>query len=358
MLHYVDSDELSFRVPWVDLMKELESKGAEQVLLCRPGGNMERAARERGVKTRTWRPFASSVPPVNLRYPSIVRSISPDIVHTRLSSAAAMAGWWGGRLGIPTIATLDKVAKSKYYLNADHYVSCSRWIKDYMVSLGLQSEKIDIVYNSVDIDRYRRDEGARKEFRGSHGIGDEERAFIGVGRFDSEKSFDVLIRAFAIASGDSGGTRLLLVGDGSLRGDYLKLIGELGLSGKVIMTDGFVDDVRPWLWGADYYVMPSRMEPFGIAMLEAMASGLPSIVSDSGGLREIIMDRGAGIVAPAGDVSAFAGAMSKMLGMGPEAAEKMASNAMTRLSDFTSGAVADKMMGVYEKVLRCGSPKK
>jgi glycosyltransferase involved in cell wall biosynthesis len=189
-MHYVESKELSFRVSWLGLMKELERRGIDQVLLCRPGGNLESAARERGIRTLTWAPAVSSVPALNFRYPSVVKSISPDIVHTRLSSAAAMAGFWGRRLRPPVIAAL-----------------------------------------------------------------------------------------------------------------------------------------------------------------EAMASGLPVIVSDIGGLREIAIDQNAGLTARVGDVSSFAGAMSQMLDMGDDAAARMTSNSLSRLSSFTNEAVAGRMIEVYERVL-------
>ncbi|MDR1884803.1 MAG: glycosyltransferase [Synergistaceae bacterium] len=351
ILNFVDSDELSFRIPWLNLIHELERRGTEQAMLCWPGGNMERAAAEQGVPVHTWRPFTSKVPALCLGYPRLVRSISPDIVLTKLSSAAAIAGFWGRRLGIPTIATFDKEAKVKYYRNADHYISCSKWIRDLMVSAGIPPDRIDVVHNSVDVGRYRRDDAAGKKLRESLGIGGNERVFAGVGRFDAEKSFDVLIRAFSEVAAVRPDVRLMLVGDGPLRGDYVRQVDALGLARLVVMSDGFVDDVRPWLWGADYYVMPSRMEPFGIAMLEAMASGLPAIASDSGGLREILTDGENGFMARPGDPSSFAEAMIRVLDMDGDYIGGIVSCSLQRLSYFTSEALASRLTDVFERVL-------
>ncbi|MDR3354555.1 MAG: glycosyltransferase [Synergistaceae bacterium] len=351
ILNYVDSNELSFRIPWIGLMKELERRGTEQVLLCRPGGNMEQAARVYGVPIRTWAPVFPSAPFLNCGYPSVAREIAPDIVLTRLSSAAAIAGFWGKRLGIPTVAMLDKESKAKYFRNADHYVSCSRWIKDAMASRGIPEDRIDVVHNSIDPERYARDSVVREEFRKSLGISSDEKVFVGIGMFNPEKSFDILVRAFFAAAGRRDDIRLLLVGDGPLRPSYLKLIDKLGVSGRVVVSEGFVDDVRPWLWGADYYVMPSSKEGFGIAALEAIAAGLPMIVSNTGGLLDIVADGESCIMAEAGNADSFAKAMLTILDMDEASIGRMLSGSMSRLSYFTNEALADRMIGVYRSVL-------
>lgn len=95
ILHYIECSDVTFCVPWVDLLKELTKRGVEQTLLCRPGGNLEKVSREQGIDVVTWKPAVTNFPPFNLRFKSIIKEISPDIIHTRLSSAANIAGYWG-----------------------------------------------------------------------------------------------------------------------------------------------------------------------------------------------------------------------------------------------------------------------
>ena len=119
VLHYIDCDSMSWIAAYIEHIKLLRDMGVEPVLLCRPGGDAERAARENGIPVKTWRPLIASVPRLSPGFGSIVREIAPDIIHTRLSSAARIAGFYGKRHGVPTVATFDTPAKAKYYRDID-----------------------------------------------------------------------------------------------------------------------------------------------------------------------------------------------------------------------------------------------
>jgi glycosyltransferase involved in cell wall biosynthesis len=350
-MHYVESDSLSFRTSFVDLMKALERMGVSQVLLCGPGGDMEQEAVSRGIKIRTWRPAVSNMPLLCPQYAAIAKDIAPDIVHTRLSDAAAMAGFWNRLLKIPTIATLDKTAKAKYYRRADHYMACSAWIKDYMAHQGLDPEKIDVVYNSIDAEKYARDDEVRKKFREGLRISPDEKIFAAAGIFRRNKGFDFLIRAFAEFARSRCDVRLLLAGDGEERKIYSGLVESLDVRDRVIISDGYVPDIRPWLWGADFFVLPSRGEPFGIILLEALASGLPVIATDEGGPREIITHEANGLLTPVDDVPSMIRTMERMITASASEISVMTALGRECLSDFTSKALAGKCLAIYKKVL-------
>ncbi|MDL2264726.1 glycosyltransferase family 4 protein [Synergistaceae bacterium OttesenSCG-928-I11] len=354
ILHYADCNTLSFLVPWLGLMKGLSSLGVDQALLCRPGGDVSRIAREHGIETYTWKPVIAGAPILNPQYAALVRGIRPDIVHTRLSSAAGIAGRWGRFTGIPTIATFDKPAKGKYYARVDRYISCAEWLKKYMVEhSGLAAEKIDVVYNSVDVAKYARDEAERKKFRVAHGIGDDEKIFSGLGIYIPRKGFDILIRAFAAVSRERENLRLMLIGDGEERANYIALATSLGVADRIIMPEKFVADVRPWLWASDYYVMPSREEGFSIALLEVLASGLPVIVSDIPPFTEIIENGSNGLVSIKDDPDSFARAMNEMLAVSGDALAAMTGRCLDMMRhNFTNEAIARKTVDVYEKTLK------
>jgi glycosyltransferase involved in cell wall biosynthesis len=363
VLHYIECADVTFRVPWVDLMKELGGKGVAQVLLCRPGGNAEQCARANGIEVVTWKPLVSNFPPANLRYPWSLRSARPDVVNTRLSTAANIAGFWGKRLGVPTVAMLDNIHyKVKYYKKADHFTSCCELAKTNMVNQGIDPQIIDVVYNSVDVAKYRRDEAARLEFRKRLSVSPDDKLFIGLGSFTNMKGFDMLIDAFAAICREEGRVKLALAGDGPERASYLKQIADLGIEGRVVISDGYVDDVRPWLWSADFFALPSRGEGFPLITLEAMAAGLPVIATNVGGVCELITDGIEGLIVPAGDAAATAGAMRKMLGMDEAALSLMKGNVRTRIQRFTVQKHADLLMSIYEKVIanyrtsRCKPP--
>ena len=352
VLHYADLNNLMFRVPWMDLIGELHRRGIEQTLLCRPNGNLESIARERGLSVVTWEPAIKNVPSLNITYPKIIRKIKPDVVHTRLSSAAAIAGFWGRFLGVPTIAMLDWVAKKKYYKNADYFTACSHWVKDEMVTCGLDSKKIEVVYNSIDVKKYEPNQSIRQEFRAKCGLSPNNRVFVAAGRFCREKGFDVLLKAFAAAGRGDPSLRLLLAGDGQERDLYERLISDLEIRDRVTLSKGYEADIRPWLWGADCFVLPSREEPFGIIVLEAMASDLPVIATDKGGPREFIEDGKNGFLIPAGDVQRMAATMIGVMGMDEKSKIEVSACARERLSYFSKEVSAQRQIELYEKILQ------
>jgi glycosyltransferase involved in cell wall biosynthesis len=351
ILHYVESANLSFRVPYANLLRELGRRGMEQSLLCRPGGDLERAAIENGISVHSWKAPVAGVPMLNPWFPTLVKTIAPDIIHTRLSSAASMAGFWRRFVNIPVISMIDKASKNKYYRGADHYMACAGWIKDHMVGQGMEADKIDVVYNSIDAGFYRRNESERALFRQSRGISEGGKIFVGAGIFREEKGFDILIDAFGILLKSGIDAWLMLVGDGEMKKALAGQASSLGIGERLIFSDGFAPDIRPWLWGADCLVLPSRAEPFGLIVLEAIASGLPVIATSVGGPLEILTDGQNGLLTPPGDPSAMAEVMRRFAYMDEQDLETMNRNAQKRLGDFTCEAVASKITEIYARVV-------
>ncbi len=354
VLHYVDANHISWLKPYIAHIKSLEAFGIEQALLCRPGGELEHEAKQNGLQVFTWQPLIAGMPFLSPGFMKIVRNFSPDIIHTRLSSAAGIAGFWKKFHHIPLISTFDKPAKAKYYVHASHCISCAEWLKNYMVhSQGMDAKKITVIHNPVDTERFSRDEEKRIEFRKTLGLSDDEILFSGMGIYVHRKGFDILIRAFRRVCDSYHGReklRLAVIGGGGetgMRENYLRLANELNV--KIILPDEFVEDVRKWLWASDIFVMPSREEGFSFALLESLASGLPAIVSDIEPFTEIIStERNNGLVAKKDDPESFAAMMLKMLEMKSEGRKKIADNSLKILKEnFTPEISAEKTFKCY-----------
>lgn len=353
VLHYVDCASLSWGVPYIAHMKALAGLGVEQTLLCRAGDNLERLARESGIPVRTWRPLTSALPLLSPGFAGIVKELSPDIIHTRLLSAAGIAGTWRSKLGIPIVATFDKPGKAKYYKNIDRYISCASWLKQYMAEQeGLPAARIDVVHNPADTVRFAGRENNRNEARALLNIADDEILISGMGIYIHRKGFDVLLRAFAKLRPGGKKLRLALIGGGGdQRETYLKMAGELGIRDNLLLPEQFVTDVRPWLWATDIFVMPSREEGFSIALLEGLAAELPTVVSDIAPFTEIIRDGENGLIAKTDDPEDFSRALQQMLDMTTEQRNQLVQHAQRTIRDFTPEAIAQKTLAVYKKVL-------
>ena len=353
VLHYVDCASLSWGVPYIAHMKALAGLGVEQTLLCRAGDNLERLARESGIPVRTWRPLTSALPRLSPGFAGIVKELAPDIIHTRLLSAAGIAGTWRSKLGIPIVATFDKPGKAKYYKNIDRYISCASWLKQYMAEHeGLPASRIDVVHNPADTARFAGRESNRNEARALLNIADDEILISGMGIYIHRKGFDVLLRAFAKLRPGGKKLRLALIGGGGdQREAYLKMAGELGIRDNLLLPEQFVKDVRPWLWATDIFVMPSREEGFSIALLEGLAAELPTVVSDIAPFTEIIRDGENGLIAKTDDPEDFSRALQQMLDMTTEQRNQLVQHAQRTIRDFTPEAIAQKTLAVYKKVL-------
>lgn len=127
---------------------------------------------------------------------------------------------------------------------------------------------------------------------------------------------DLLLQAFAVLRQrlPAAALRLRLVGGGPQRAELLALAQALGL-GDTVEFIGPVDhaEVPAQLRLLDIYVAPSRHESFGVAVIEAMACGLPVVVSDAGGLPEVVQAGVSGLVVPVGDVAALADALAALV---------------------------------------------
>lgn len=346
VLHYVDDNVVPWVRPWIQTLKALREIGCENVILCRPGKNLADQMCGAGSSVRLYRAPVSALPPLAFGLGDIIRDEAPDIIHTRLSSAARLGGWWGERLSLPVVATVDKFHKAKYYRRATHILPVSAAVAEHMASLGFDERDMTVLHNSIDVARYARDEGARREMRRSMGVVDGTTVLLGMGRLVDEKGFDDLIRAFAILVSERDDIQLWLLGDGEERPALEALAEELGLSDRVRFL-GFAEDVRPYLWAADVYAHPSwGGEAFGLSLLEAMAAGLPCVASESGGMPEILSG-GLGLLFPKRDVQGLARRLEEAVMDAP----RLGAAALERAWAFDTSVIARRTVEIYEKVL-------
>jgi len=133
-----------------------------------------------------------------------------------------------------------------------------------------------------------------------------------MGSLTPEKGLDVLLQALPFLTVRHPRLGLCIVGDGRLRASLQDLARELGLQERVFFA-GAQTDVRPWLAAFDLFLMPSRREGMGIAILEAMAMGKPVVASRTGGIPEVVIDGRTGVLVPPDDPRILAAAVEGLL---------------------------------------------
>jgi glycosyltransferase involved in cell wall biosynthesis len=231
------------------------------------------------------------------------------------------------------------------YPHADGVVAVSGGVaEDLARAIGLLRERITVVHNPVMTATLL--DQAAAHFDHSWFGADAPPVVLGVGRLTAQKDFPLMIRAFAKVRAQRP-CRLVILGEGELRGELESLVAEMGLSADVALP-GFADNPFAWMRQASLFVLSSTFEGFGNVLVEAMACGTPVVSTDCpSGPAEILENGRWGRLVPVGDVDALADAMLVTL------AETTHTNVATRAQDF---GVERAVAGYLEVLLHQTAP--
>lgn len=178
--------------------------------------------------------------------------------------------------------------------------------------------------------------------------GEREKVIVGAGRFNGQKNFPLLIRAFARIAENFPEYKLVIYGQGGLLESYQSLAEELGIGDRVEFP-GFCTNMPEVLEKAGMFVLSSDYEGMPNALMEAMASGLPCVSTDcgGGGARFLIRDGENGLLVPIGDEVAMAEAMEKVL-----SDEELAAKLGNTARKLQETLAPDKIYGEWERFIR------
>lgn len=283
-----------------------------------------------------------------------------DLVHAHwtLSGAAALAGRWLHHK--PVLVTVQgsdifQMAKGRVgawftrsVLNgSDQVTALSHALKDAAVAAGASPEKIAIVPNGVDIQRFV---PPPNDGRGQPT--DAERIILFTGFLIQRKGVRYLLDALALLPTDLPPYRVALVGEGPEEAALRAQVAALGLGSRVEFL-GFQPQavVSEWMRRAHLFVLPSLEEGQGVVLLEALASGTPVIASDVDGIRDVVVPE-VGTRVPAADSAELAGALEKMLRADTATWQRMSEAARARaVAVYDWDKIAARFVAIYEGML-------
>jgi glycosyltransferase involved in cell wall biosynthesis len=221
------------------------------------------------------------------------------------------------------------------------------WLRRCKLGRGYE-DRVSVIPNGIDPRRVERRSGAVGKAR--YGIPEEALVIGSIGCFYLAKGHEYLIRALPQIVAAEPRAHFLVAGGGPLEAELRELAASLGVALHVHLT-GFVADVREVLECLDVYVQPSLCEAQGLAVLEAMASGLPVIASAVGGLPESVDAEVTGYLVPARDPGALAQTVGRLIG-DPARREEMGRQGRARvLSHFTRDRMVARTVFVYDEML-------
>jgi len=276
-----------------------------------------------------WDPFAAR------RILRLLRSFKPQVVHAHLARAAHLGGQAARRYGVPTITKTHAFVSLKYYRTIDHFVTTTDAQQRYLLDEGIPDHRISIIPNC----------SAFAVAKG-RAPGRAPAKLLSYGRMVEKKGFDVLLRAMAVLINQGADLQLELGGDGPERSRLEKLAVRLGIGERVAFI-GWMDDVRAHLLTADVFILPSREEPFGIAVLEAMACRTPIVATRCDGPMEIL-DEETAVFSEPGNVESLSRALGDIVSA-PDQSRRRADAAADRfMCRYTPDTVAAQYLKSYK----------
>jgi UDP-glucose:(heptosyl)LPS alpha-1,3-glucosyltransferase len=223
--------------------------------------------------------------------------------YLELAHAATQASWerWIGRGRLKQRVALALEARGLAPGAYRRVVVNSEMVKnDVMRRHAVPAEKIEVIYNGVDLERFhpRRHRAQAADLRRACGLGADDFVVLFLGSGYARKGLGPLLPAFAAMSARSERARLLVVGYDSAQRAFERQAAHLGIAAKTRFIGGR-RDAEACYAAADLYVLPSLYDPFANSTLEALASGLPVITTTTNGGHEVVAHRQTGSVVEA-----------------------------------------------------------
>lgn len=289
----------------------------------------------------------------------VIRAFKPDLVYVHFLTINALyvlllhyvlrfklvvSARGNDIQGIPLRSRLQRWMLARLFARANAIVFCSSYVqRDAVPYLKHASPRayVGVVGDGFDPD----------EFREPRSYAYPTPYILAMGRLVHKKGFDLLMRAFARIADEFPRVHLLIAGDGEERVALENLIDELGMRERIVLL-GFAERAKSiaLFWGCEFFVLSSRLEPFGIVVAEAMAAHKAVLATKSGGVIDLVQDGVNGLLVEP-EMNALADGMRRLLAH-PDDTRAMGERAHQTIQRHTWSAVTDEFLRVFEQVIR------
>src|SRR5712664_725090 len=309
----------------VHIVRGLNRQRYEPIVISfteRLGCDLDSLLEEAGIEVR----YLGKRPGFDYRvYPRlhpVLRYYRPDIVHTHLHVL---------RYALPFLLLLKRVSllHTVHNLAEREIEPRARWIQRYAlnhgvvpvavakeVALSLERlygiQRCRVISNGIPTDSYACPQTPRREWRTKERFGTDDILFVCVARFAPQKNHSLLLKAFAQGPASDPKAHLVLVGEGVLREQLEEQAKSLGLAGQVHFL-GLRTDIPDVLGAMDVFVLSSDWEGNPLSVMEAMASGLPIVSTDAGGVPTLFERGKEGFIVARGDAQALGNSMASLV---------------------------------------------
>lgn len=292
-----------------------------------------------------------------------------DCIHAHDWLVAYSAKTLKDAFQIPIVSTIhatESGRNSGIHDDVQRYINDTEWLLTYESTevivnsnymkcelqrlFGLPFEKINVIPNGINLNNFS---GIDKDydFRRKYAM-DNEKIILYIGRLVHEKGIQHLISAMPKIINGYNDTKLIIGGKGGMYDELKEQAKALGIEDKVYFT-GYLSskEVQKMYKCADIAVFPSTYEPFGIVALEAMLAGVPTVVSDIGGLNEIVEHGVNGMKSYAGNCNSIADSVLSLL-YNHQLCDNITKNAKNKVKqEFNWNKITNDTFFTYEKAI-------
>jgi glycosyltransferase involved in cell wall biosynthesis len=333
-------------------VQEQRRQGVDGWIACRHGSPLEEVARNADIPTMG----LASTP--QTAWPALIRAMrSFDVLHCHTGNTHSIAALATMIRRKPIVLSrrVDNVPHDSWfnrwkYRRVDRIVCSSRWIERVLRDWGLPLEQMTVIYDAVPGDALVPREACLAELRERTRVTAGRKLIGNIAALVGHKDHATLLHAARKIAEHRRDVAVIIVGDGPLRDDLLRLRRDLDLAETVHFT-GFVPQAQRLLAGFDVFTLSSRTEGLGSIVLDAGLAGVPVVATAAGGLPETVLHERTGLLAPVGDAGALAAALLRVLDE-PALARHLAGAAQQRVrTEFTVAGMVRRYIEIYSALL-------
>jgi len=288
----------------------------------------------------------------------LITDFKPDVVHSHLVHANILCRMLrlttsvprlissahntneGGRMRMLAYRLTDKIADISTNVSDEA-------VEAFVEKKSVPSGRMLTLHNGISTNEFVFSEQARIEVRNELEISEDQQLILAVGRLSEQKDYPNLLSAISTLSIKYPNIKIAIVGNGPLLGMLKKNVAKLGLEDRVRFL-GIRGDIPSLMSAADFFVLSSAWEGFGLVVAEAMACKRVVVATDCGGVREVLGDTG--FLVPPKDSTALAAALNQALILNTDERLRLGEQARQRVSQYYSLNIAtEKWLRLYSE---------
>ena len=300
----------------------IKSKG-HKVFIASSGGELLSEFRERGIvyfhiPILTKQEASPKILVSMFKLTELIKKNNIELVHTNSRTTQALGCLLEKYYGLTHVSTCHGFFKRSLHRKIFPYwgqkvIAISEQVKEHLLKdFNVEESDIRVIHNGIDVEHFR-SSALKERLEMKKALGLTQAGVVGiVARLSDVKGHIYLIEAMKLVLEKFADAQLLIVGEGKEKDNLARLVNKLDISKNISFLPE-VKDTREVLMAMDVFVMPSLKEGLGLALMEAMAAGLPVVGSNIGGIKTLIEDGVRGLLVEPGDFLGLSEAILELL---------------------------------------------